>query len=134
MTEYTNFTKDFVNRTQDILNNYYGKYEVTNLINCCLGLIIIPKQNIGIKFPNYTFDNSNKRFGISKKNIIFEESYNFSLSNILRHIRNGIAHGRIDQKTIKNKIVGLRIHDKQNSDSNENFAIQFTIEELKFLL
>ena len=53
----------------------------------------------------------------------------FGLKNIVRHIRNGLSHGRIEQKTEGKEIVGLRIFDKHNS--NENFSIEFKIEEFK---
>jgi len=131
MTEYSNFTIDFVNRTKDILANYKGEYETTNLINCCLGLIILPTQNIGNKIPSYTFDEKDSFYGITAKNITYEKNNDLTLSKTLRHIRNGLAHGRIDQKASRKKIVGLRIHDKRDEDSEENFVIEFTTEEFK---
>jgi hypothetical protein len=131
MSEYAIFPIDFINRTRENLEKYSGKYEVTNLINCCLGLIIIPKQKLKDKMPKYVFNNEDNSFGITKSNIPYEEKSNFDLSNVLRHIRNGLAHGRIDQKTHNCEIVGLRIHDKLNENENENFVIEFSIEEFK---
>ena len=132
MSEYDIFPIDFVNRTRTNLEKYCGKYEVTNLINCCLGLIILPKQNLNNdELSKYVFDNKDNSFGITKSNIYLEENSKFDLSNVLRHIRNGIAHGRIDQKTQNGEIVGLRIHDKQKESANNNFVIEFSIEEFK---
>ncbi len=131
MTEYVNFPKDFAIRTKDNLNKYIGNYEVTNLINCCLGLIIIPKEELGHTVPKYSFNNSDTKYGISKKNITKEINQNFTLKNTLRHIRNGLAHGRIKQKTEDGQIVGLKIYDKNGQNGPENFSIHFSVEEFK---
>lgn len=131
MSEYIDFPSDFIIRTKSNLENYNGEYETTNLINNCLGLIIIPRQKLNHKLPEYTFDDENNDYGITKTNIEFENANDFSLSNILRHIRNGLAHGRIEQSVENDKIVGLRIHDKSNENANENFSIIFTVDEFK---
>ena len=130
MSEYTNFPIDFVKRTKANLSDYSGDFEVTNLINSCLGLIIIPKQRISDRIPTYEFTEQNCDFGITLKNICFEQNKNYELSNILRHIRNGLAHGRIEQKSKNGEIAGLRIYDK-NNNSGENFSIEFSVEEFK---
>jgi len=133
--EYKDFSKNFIERTKDNLRIYSGKCEVTNLINCCLGLIIIPKEILVDKLSNdavYEYDLS---YCISKTKNCITDDYaptgdnTFGLKNIVRHIRNGLSHGRIEQKTEGKEIVGLRIFDKHNS--NENFSIEFKIEEFK---
>lgn len=65
--EYTRFEISFVERTLENLENYKGKYEVTDLINNCLGLIIIPRQKFYDTIPKYTFDTSDETYGITKK-------------------------------------------------------------------
>lgn len=131
MSEYSDFPKDFISRTLKNLEKYTGSFEVTNLINNCLGLIIIPKQIMNGNISDYKFDDKNSDYGITQKNILFESNNDYSLSNVLRHIRNGLAHGRIEQKSKDKKIVGLRIHDKPNETSSENFVIDFTIDEFR---
>ncbi len=131
MSEYTHFPTNFISRTKENLNMYKGKYDVTNLINNCLGLIIIPKQQLNENLPQYTFNQQDKTYGITQNNITLESQSNYSLRNIIRHIRNGLAHGRIEQRTENNKIVGLRIHDKPNDKASENFSIEFSIEEFR---
>jgi uncharacterized protein YxjI len=131
MSQYTDFPINFIKRTQKNLENYKGEFETTNLINNCLGLIIIPKQKLNEHLPKYIFDDENNDYGITKKNIEFENKDDFSLSKILGHIRNGLSHGRIEQKTENGQIVGLRIHDKYNGNDEETFAIEFSIDEFK---
>lgn len=130
MSAYSDFPRDFTERTRANIENYTGQYEVTNLINNCLGLIIIPKELLSENLPDYTFTETDASYGISKTNITYEENYNFSLKNVVRHIRNGLAHGRIEQQSINGAITGVRIYDCKRNGLNENFAIELTIAEL----
>jgi hypothetical protein len=130
MSEYTNFPRDFIDRSKANVENYNGEYEITNLINNCLGLVIIPKQKLAKNIPEYEFDDNDKSYGITRSNIIHSDD-GYSLSQVVRHIRNGLAHGRIEQRVNGDKISGLRIHDKFNDSSPENFSIEFTVEEFK---
>lgn len=131
MSEYTDFPKDFLERTLSIVENYNGEYEVTNLINCCLGLIIIPKQRLIDTLPDYTFSDNDKTFKIDKSNLKLIKNRDFSLKNVLRQIRNGLTHARIEQKTLHNRIIGIRISDRYNENSDDNFIIELTTDELK---
>ena len=131
MTEYTDFPKDFVNRTKANLKKYIGEYDVTNIINNSLGLIIIPHEHLIDALPNYIFSEIDKKYGINIRNIHYEKDKNYSLKNIIKHIRNGLAHGRIEQMTRNKEISGIRIYDKKNKYSKENFSICFTTEEFK---
>ena len=131
MSEYSNFPKDFLIRTKENLNKYSGNFEVTNLINNCLGLIIIPKQLLIDILPDYEFNELDNKYGISKANIKNERNSDFKLKNVIIHIRNGLAHGRIEQKSSNGEINGVRIFDCFNETSPENFSIEMTIEELK---
>lgn len=137
--EYKDFSRDFIKRTKCNVAMYDGKYEVTNLINCCLGLIIIPKETIADKLSNDVVYECDLSYGISKEKNNINDDYapngdnTFGLKNIVRHIRNGLSHGRIEQNTENKEIVGLRIFDKQDNKNStlENFSIEFTIEEFK---
>lgn len=131
MSEYADFPKDFLIRTKNNLQNYSGTYEVTNLINNCLGLIIIPKQLLIKNLTAYEFSNNDKTYGFSKQNIKYEHESNFKLDNVLRHIRNGLSHGCIEQKSVEEQIAGIRIFDRYNDNSPENFSVELTIDELK---
>jgi hypothetical protein len=131
MGAYTDFPKSFIERTVCNVNNYKGDYEVTNLINNCMGLLVILSNPRLIALPDYTFDDTNCRFSITKSNIQYEVSNDYSLRNVVRHIRNGLAHGRTEQQSDGNEIVGIRIHDKVNDTSGENFAIQLSIDEFR---
>ena len=146
--EYKNFEHDFVERTINNLKwidtkNSIDKtnqdstifYEFTNLINQCLGLILLPSQfsnDAFLKcFPQelkfYEVDDS-----IVKKMKSDEPKI---LSNVLRHIRNGIAHGHIQQHSDNNNdITDIRILDANRdvtiaNDNDAHTIIEFTIQE-----
>lgn len=90
--ENDNITKEFIRRTRENYENYQGKYEVTNLINSMLGLVVIPKEDDRL-YPKIENDWIGKQFwneirkGVSKKDD--------DLCEIVRHLRNAIAHGGI---------------------------------------
>jgi len=130
--EYQDFPKDFIRRTQANLKKYKGKYDVTNLINNCLGLIIIPNQFYVENLPDYNFTELDKKtYGINLLNITYESNNNYSLYQTSKHIRNGIAHGRIQQiSSSSKKIVKLRISDSLTQHGPDNFSIEITPYEL----
>lgn len=147
---YKNFEHDFVERTINNLKwidtkNSIDKtnkdstifYEFTNLINQCLGLILLSSQfsnDAFLKcFPQelkiYEVDDS-----IVKKLKSDEPKI---LSNVLRHIRNGIAHGHIQQVIDgSDDITDVKIWDvDQNienpTEKDAHTIIEFRVEELK---
>lgn len=46
MSSMLKFDTDFVSNTKNIIQNYSGDYDVSNMINCSLGLLIVPYENI----------------------------------------------------------------------------------------
>lgn len=131
MSEWQDFPQAFLRRTMMNVESYRGKYEVTNLINNCLGLIVIPNDHLLEMLPKYTFNANDKRFGIMKRNIRYEYKEDYELQNIVQHVRNGLSHGHIEQQSAEGEIVGLRIFDKRNKTSPENFSVVMSIDELK---
>lgn len=131
MSAYADFPRDFTERTRANIEGYSGDFDVTNLINNCLGLIIIPKEHLAAELPNYTFSESNSPYQISKTNITLKDKGNYTLKNVVRHIRNGLAHGRIEQRSNNGEITGIRIFDCKNNNAKENFSIGLSIDELK---
>lgn len=148
--EYKDFEYDFVERTLRNIEwiekqNSIVKddptsmtfYEFTNLINQCLGLILLPSQ-----FSNSTFlanfTQELIHYGV-EDNIVnkIKGNKDKTLSNILRHLRNGIAHGHIQQYSANNHdITDVRILDADKgvvitSDDDAHTIIELNIEELR---
>ncbi len=135
------FKIDFVEHTKDVLENYAGKNEVSNLLNCTLGLIILPYENVkdstdafwgtevhNIKgLPSFTTHHFDPILKI-KKGVI--KPYPKTLKVLLQKIRNGLAHQNIEPVTHNQAFKGVIIRnyfDKTHCD----LKLEFTTEELK---
>lgn len=148
--EYKDFEYDFVERTLRNIEwiekqNSIVKddptsmtfYEFTNLINQCLGLILLPSQFSNSTFlANFTQELTHYGVGDNIVNKI-KGNKDKTLSNILRHLRNGIAHGHIQQYSVNNHdITDVRILDTDKgvvitSDDDAHTIIELNIEELR---
>lgn len=132
MANYSSFPRDFIKRTKEDIKKYSGQYNVTNLINSCLGLIVIPKGLIVEKLPKYTFNDNDKDYGITKTSIELCKDENYLLNNIVRHIRNGISHGLIDFESSSGSTIDfIIISDRKCEEAPINFKMKFTTEEFK---
>lgn len=148
--EYKNFELDFVERTlsniewiekQNSINkeNPTAKtfYEFTNLINQCLGLILLSKQfskdNIKSKLPQEL-----SYYGINEGIVtLIQNDKPKVLNHVLRHLRNGIAHGHI-QHCIdgSHDITDIKIWDadpniENPTEKDAHTIFEFRVEELK---
>lgn len=148
--EYKDFEYDFVERTLRNIEwiekqNSIVKddptsmtfYEFTNLINQCLGLILLPSQFSNSTFlANFTQELTHYGVGDNIVNKI-KGNKDKTLSNTLRHLRNGIAHGHIQQYSANNHdITDVRILDADKgvvitSDDDAHTIIELNIEELR---
>ena len=94
------FARSFMRRTLYIANSYGGEYDATLLVNCLLGLLIVPKEALLEKVPDTPFD-SLAAWGIDPKSILckgrskegHEESP--TLRQLVRRLRNAVAHFRL---------------------------------------
>lgn len=55
-----------MNRTLELIKGYNGVYDATLLINCLLGLLIIPKETAFERIPAITFDSIHE-WGVKKE-------------------------------------------------------------------
>jgi len=97
------FVKDFAKRTRKNLEYMKNcEYDVTQLINSSVGLIILPKEEHLICIADNMIgdDLYNEMVKCIKVNT-YEKC---NLSEIVRHIRNAIAHNRIEFKAEKESI------------------------------
>lgn len=131
------FVNDFYKRTLCILRDGHEKYEFTLIINLMVGLLIIPKEKY---FENKTIPDSfvskktldKVRNCITKNFIDGEVNSNDSLKEILRHLRNAVAHGGLEifGKYDDNKIESITFKDKGRFNSknyNRKINIEFEI-------
>jgi hypothetical protein len=127
VTEQKNIEKEFVQRTLQIMQEYDGPYGVTLLVNCLLGLIVLPKE----RDFNHIAERNNLQFtdlGIedgdikSWGNISDEEQ---TVARFLRCMRNSIAHIHIESISEAGEIDSLLFIDKSG------FEASLSIEKIK---
>jgi len=138
---------DFVTRTQELLVQYdemekdsQKKYEITLLINCFVGLIIVPQSKWNDSISPEEI--SSERWGIDPSMIsickdgkLVDEPKN--LRNVARHLRNSISHYHFEIVNNSNHEIGsIKFQDfLPNNERNETFELTIEIEPLKkFLL
>lgn len=131
------FIKDLVIRTK---SNYErlksGPYEVTQLLNSAVGLLIIPQQKLFNQIADEMVSEEllNKMLASVTNN-----SYKkpLCLTEITRHLRNSIAHAHVKYIAEKQPIHGspVLIHAIEFSDENpytgEAITIQLNIDLLE---
>lgn len=132
MSHYTNQEFDFISRTKKIIEQYNDiklpeneKFEITLLINCLVGLLILPQQNWFDMLPSgYVI--SQKEWGINKKHIhVIKNGEMMDVKNIARHLRNSIAHYRF--KAFENKSTEISSVSFKDYDQQGNITFDATI-------
>lgn len=152
--KYKDFECDFVERTLRNIewiatHNSIVKddptattfYEFTNLINQCLGLIILVKELSDDSFVK-NLPQAIEHYSLRKTDIDGLAENDLILLNVLTHLRNSIAHGHIQQSDDGNdEITEVVFWDakpwelkKENKDmtiDNAEVKIFLTFEKLK---
>jgi hypothetical protein len=123
------FEKDFVERTQRILKEYSGKYGVSLLLNCTLGLIVLPYEKIQGNEPKLWQANIDTMPGQPWTKLQFTSKPR-TFGNLLRTIRNGIAHQRIEPVNQGGRISGVIIRNVTQR-GKQNLEIKFNEAQLK---
>lgn len=102
MSNYKQQEFDFVTRTKKILEQYDNidfpsngkeKYEVTLLLNCFVGLLILPKEHWYDKLPT-TGEIDENEWGINPAHITIIDGGVKSVQKVVEHLRNSVAHYR----------------------------------------
>ncbi len=139
------FDIEFIKRTTSVIEEYDGKFNVTLLVNCLLGLLILPHEYYNKK--NYSFLEEDIEKIPEIKNIIVPEKLTFnptkkkngeivpdrkSLKILLNKIRNGIAHQNIEAINQDDNWSGVSIWNCYPLKSNNiDMKIELTSRELK---
>ena len=138
--EIIDFNVEFIVRTKDILLKYNGDFENTNLINCTLGLLILPYENV--KESEHEFWDRDlsavselqflriRRFepiqGL-KKGVI--KCYPKSLKVFLQKVRNGIAHRQIQAMNDDGKFAGICVYNYHGE--HKDLEVEFPHDDLR---
>ena len=142
--EIKKFEIEFVQRTKSLLIDYQGPWDMSNLINCTLGLIILPYETIKGK-PSLSFWDTelDKIPNLPPFKLpIFEPIkrikrlrvtyYPKTLKVLLQKIRNGLAHQRIEPVNQDGKFAGVIIRNYfDDAQTRQDLEVHFSQQELK---
>lgn len=154
MSEYASpFVKDFVCRTNTAIQKYEGEYDATVLLNCLLGMLVVPFETSCDILED---ERTNQKIEDFINEIKESGRYNDygkrnSAYTLIRHLRNSIAHFHI-RPIHENGIVWgfaftgyaankiceftgetCSFKNEINSKSPKMFSISLRIEEIKTL-
>lgn len=106
------------------------EYEVTLLVNCCLGLLVVPKEKDFKKIPDETIPENGNLWGLSRDSVTAKcGECGYELRDVIRKIRNGICHFNITSiPDDKGQIQFLIIKDRKN------FVAKLSVDQLRTLV
>jgi hypothetical protein len=103
MGNYANFEPDFIQRTISLIEQYdefiagvefEKQYNYTLIINCFLGLVVMPKERIIENIPNEVLSNEFKTH-LGLENSEIHDSIT-DLQKLIHQLRNSVAHFNIE--------------------------------------
>lgn len=128
------FAKSFMGRTLKIVEEYNGDYEATLLINCLLGLLVLPKEALLHKTPMAPLD-SLEQWGIQPTSIInagkcdYDHAHELNLRQLVRRMRNSVAHFKVTPFPSKGgDVQGFEFKDRNG------FHAKLSLTEIKALV
>ena len=105
-------------------------YEVTQLINSILGIMIFPRERDLTKIPNKTYIELRNE-GWPAINTTNQFAQIKSLDDLTRRFRNSIAHCNIEFINHKKKIVGLRLWNMDREMKRKVWEAELSIQDLR---
>lgn len=128
------FDRSFMSRTLSIIEDYEGPNDATLIVNCLLGLLIVPKEKLLFsKIPDTAYE-SLIDWGIQPKSIKsfgkceYGHSHKPNLNQLVRRLRNSVAHFRISPIHENLKVTGFQFKDRNG------FQADISLDELKTLV
>lgn len=123
------FAKSFMRRTLEIAKNYECAYDATLLVNCLLGLLIVPKESLIETVPAEPLKNISN-WGIKLGSIKdfgkcdYGHKHEPNLRQIIRRLRNAVAHFKIEPMHRNRNVVGFKFQDRNG------FKAELTLKEI----
>ncbi len=108
------FELDFMRRTLQLVKMYEGPHDATLLLNCLLGLLIVPRETSLDKIPQDPIEEL-KNWGVSPTSIIHRGEFSNrkkrddldTLRGVVRNLRNSVAHFKFKPLDEADVVVGF---------------------------
>jgi hypothetical protein len=150
--EYSQLERDFILRSLALLEQYDNceltsptedtgmvleKYETTLLLNCLLGLIVLPRERTRRKIPNCSVStlqdwgltkNTEIKWGLSRCDV--------SLPQVVRRMRNSVSHFNIavlaeERGRGNREIYAVEFRDINPENHIDTFYMKITVQDLR---
>lgn len=139
--DYLDLVSDFANRTKHNLETLeslnqesYTVYEVTQLINSCIGLLIIPQQEYWDQIPRKPIEELIEK-GWKVPEVVDGFPQVNDLRELMRYLRNAIAHFNIEFETNqRDQLSRLVLWNTNPGTKKRTWMVCLGIKELKELL
>jgi hypothetical protein len=119
----SNFERSFSEHTLIIVNEYSGQYDATLLINCLLGLLVVPKETVLNAIPETPLSElaswgiepaSIKATGTSRRSSDPDPN---TLRGLVANLRHSVAHFRIQPVPKKGDVVAFEFKNDRGLDA-----------------
>ena len=125
-----NFEKSFMQRTLTLISEYEGPLDATLLVNCLLGLMVLPKEAFIEKLPAVDFE-SLADWGVAPTSIKEAgrcsegHQHKLTLKQLIRRLRNAVAHFRVKPIHLDGKVHSFSFRDQNG------FHAELSLTEMK---
>ena len=137
------FDIEFINRTKTIITAYKGTYNITLLLNCLLGLIVLPSEYYNRRRKTFfstdiaeipelfgLLDNGTFNPTKRKKNQWIDDQQTFK--NLIKKVRNAVSHQHIKCVGNDGKWESVTFRDVNFFNQNNiELEVTWTTKELK---
>ena len=130
MSYNSSFERAFMERSLELVKQYNGPYDATILLNCLLGLLIVPKETCINSIPKDPIENLSK-WGISPNSIKNigkarrKDADASHLRGVVWHLRNSVAHFRFKPVPERGEVTAFHFHD------SSGFEAEVKLDELR---
>lgn len=143
LEQYDNCELKPPNGKQSGANKDTEKYEVTLLLNCLLGLIVLPnerhKESLVKEGKKIRIDDM-RGWGVDENTVMKWSkipSHSRTLYDVVRRMRNSVAHFGIKvcaSDTGRRDIYAIEFRDVNPRDKNDTFYMKIEVDELKMFV
>jgi len=137
--EYKNLVHDFAARTLKNLDAIEATiaqdpnadvFEVTQLINSMLGLLVFPQQRFFDSIPETPLDEL-RSHGWPIPTMKGSPPHATNLRDLIRCLRNGISHCNLEFTSDGHELTGLRIWNCPTRSQTKNWEVEMGLSELR---
>jgi len=127
MSYNSDFERAFIERSLGLVQEYKGPHDATLLLNCLLGLLVVPKESCLAAIPADPISDLRK-WGIDPSAISDfgradrpdEDPHN--LRGLVWRLRNSVAHFRFRPEPEQGEVKAFHFHDKSGFKATVELA------------